>query len=195
MKNNFVKDIEGGDYNFVWEESMQKDLKHKYRINEKIRAKEVRLIGPDGKQIGIVAVSEALRMAEDYGLDLVEIAPNATPPVCKIMDFGQFLYQEAKKAKEAKKKQAVIEIKEIKLSPKTDKHDLEIKIKHILRFLEEKNKVKIRVVFKGRELSHPELADKVFATIFQAVEGKAQVESSPKLEGRQMIAVLAPLKK
>ncbi|MFN4131642.1 MAG: translation initiation factor IF-3 [Caldimicrobium sp.] len=174
---------------------MQKDLKHKYRINEKIKAKEVRLIGPDGKQIGIVPISEALRIAENYGLDLVEIAPSATPPVCKIMDFGQFLYQEAKKAKEAKKKQTVIEIKEIKLSPKTDKHDLEIKIKHILRFLEEKNKVKIRVVFKGRELSHPELADKVFATIFQAVEGKAQVESPPKLEGRQMIAVLAPLKK
>lgn len=174
---------------------MQQELKHKYRINEKIRAKEVRLIGPDGKQIGIVPLAEALRKAEDYGLDLVEIAPNAVPPVCRIMDFGEFLYQEAKKAKEAKKKQAVIEVKEIKLSPKTDKHDLEVKIKHILRFLEEKNKVKIRVVFKGRELSHPEMADRVFTAIFQAVEGKAIVESPPKLEGRQMIAVLAPVKK
>ncbi len=174
---------------------MQKDLKHKYRVNEKIRAQEVRLIGPEGKQIGIVPLREALRMAEDYGLDLVEIAPSATPPVCKIMDFGEFLYHEAKKAKEAKKKQAVVEVKEIKLSPKTDKHDLEVKIKHILRFLEDKNKVKVRVVFKGRELSHPEMADRVFATIFQAVEGVAQVESPPKLEGRQMIAVLAPIKK
>ncbi|MFN3505205.1 MAG: translation initiation factor IF-3 [Caldimicrobium sp.] len=174
---------------------MQKDLKHKYRVNEKIRAKEVRLIGPDGKQIGVVPISEALRIAENYGLDLIEIAPTANPPVCKIMDFGQFLYQEAKKAKEAKKKQAVIETKEIKLSPKTDKHDLEVKIRHILRFLEEKNKVKIRVVFKGREIAHPELADKIFATIFQAVEGKAQVEIPPKLEGRQMIAILAPVKK
>lgn len=174
---------------------MQQDLKHKYRVNEKIRAKEVRLIGPDGKQIGIVPLSEALRRAEEFGLDLVEIAPQAVPPVCRIMDFGEFLYHEAKKAKEAKKKQVQIEVKEIKLSPKTDKHDLDVKIKHILRFLEEKNKVKIRVIFKGREISHPEMADRVFLAIFQAVEGKAQVESPPKLEGRQMIAVLSPLKK
>ncbi|MGC9109078.1 MAG: translation initiation factor IF-3 [Caldimicrobium sp.] len=174
---------------------MQQELKSKYRVNEKIRAKEVRLIGPDGKQIGIVPLSEALRIAEDYGLDLVEVAPTATPPVCKIMDFGEFLYQEAKKAKEAKKKQTVIEVKEIKLSPKTDKHDLEVKIKHILRFLEDNNKVKIRVVFKGRELAHPELADRVFSAIFQAIEGKGQVEVPPKLEGRQMIAVISPVKK
>ena len=174
---------------------MQQEIKNKYRVNEKIRAKEVRLIGPDGKQIGIVPLSEALRIAEDYGLDLVEVAPTATPPVCKIMDFGEFLYQEAKKAKEAKKKQTVIEVKEIKLSPKTDKHDLEVKIKHILRFLEDNNKVKIRVVFKGRELAHPELADRVFSAIFQAIEGKGQVEVPPKLEGRQMIAVISPVKK
>lgn len=173
---------------------MQQDLKHKYRVNEKIRAKEVRLIGPDGKQIGIVPLSEALRRAEDLGLDLVEVAPHAVPPVCKIMDFGEFLYQEAKKAKEAKKKQVQIEVKEIKLSPKTDKHDLMVKIKHILRFLEDRNKVKIRVVFKGREITHPEMADRIFTAIFQAVEGKAQVESPPRLEGRQMIAVLAPKK-
>lgn len=174
---------------------MQKDLKSKYRVNEKIRAKEVRLIGPDGKQIGIVPLSEALRIAEDYGLDLVEVAPTANPPVCKIMDFGEFLYHEAKKAKEAKKKQTVIEVKEIKLSPKTDKHDLEVKIKHILRFLDDNNKVKIRVVFKGRELAHPELADRVFTAIFQAIEGRGQVEVPPKLEGRQMIAIISPLKK
>lgn len=174
---------------------MQKDLKNKYRVNEKIRAKEVRLIGPDGKQIGIVPLSEALRIAEDHGLDLVEVAPAANPPVCKIMDFGEFLYHEAKKAKEAKRKQTVIEVKEIKLSPKTDKHDLEVKIKHILRFLEENNKVRIRVVFKGRELSHPELADRVFTAIFQAIEGKGFVEMPPKLEGRQMIAIVSPTKK
>jgi len=174
---------------------MQQYLKSKYRVNEKIRAKEVRLIGPDGKQIGIVPLSEALRIAEDYGLDLVEVAPNANPPVCKIMDFGEFLYQEAKKAKEAKKKQATVEVKEIKLSPKTDKHDLEVKIKHILRFLEEKNKVRIRVIFKGREIAHPELADRVFSAIFQAIEGKGVVESPPKLEGRQMVALLSPVKK
>ncbi len=171
------------------------DLKKKYRINERIRAKEVRLIGPDGKQIGIVPLSEALRIAQDYELDLVEVAPNANPPVCKIMDFGEFLYQEAKKAKEAKKKQTKVELKEIKLSPKTEKHDLEVKIKHILRFLEDNNKVKIRVVFKGRELAHPEMAQRVLEPIFEATKEIAQVESKPKLEGRQMITILAPKKK
>lgn len=174
---------------------MVKDLKRKYRVNEKIRAKEVRLIGPDGKQIGIVSLSEALRHAEDYGLDLVEVAPTANPPVCKIMDFGEFLYQEAKKAKEAKKRQKQIEVKEIKLSPKTDKHDLEVKIRHILRFLEDKNKVKIRIVFKGREILHPEMANRVLQPIFEAVKEKAQIESPPKMEGRQMITILTPLSK
>ena len=174
---------------------MGKDLKKKYRINEQIRAREVRLIGPDGKQIGIVSLSEALRYAEDYGLDLVEVAPNAKPPVCKIMDFGEFLYQEAKKAKEAKKKQVQVELKEIKLSPKTEKHDLEVKIKHILRFLEDKNKVKIRVVFKGREIVHPEMADRVLQPIFEAVKDKAKIEMAPKFEGRQLITILAPVGK
>jgi translation initiation factor IF-3 len=174
---------------------MQKDLKKKYRVNEQIKAKEVRLIDPDGKQIGIVSLSEALRYAEDYGLDLVEIAPTANPPVCKIMDFGEFLYQEAKKAKEAKKKQKQIEIKEIKLSPKTDKHDLEVKIRHILRFLEDENKVRIRIVFKGREIAHPEMADRVLQAILEAVKDKAQIESPPKIEGKQMITVIAPILK
>jgi len=128
------------------------------------------------------------------GLDLVEVAPNANPPVCKIMDFGEFLYQEAKKAKEAKKKQVQPQLKEIKLSPKTEKHDLEVKIKHILRFLNDKNKVKVRVVFKGRELAHPELAQRVLQPIFEAVKDIAQIEKQPKLEGRQMITILAPKK-
>lgn len=174
---------------------MQKDIREKYRVNEKIKAKEVRLIGPDGKQIGIVPLSEALNIADQYGLDLVEIAPHVTPPVCKIMDFGEFLYQEAKKAKEAKKRQVQIEVKEIKLSPKTEKHDLEVKIKHILRFLEDKNKVKIRVVFKGREILHPELAERVLQPIFEAVKEKAQIETPPKLEGKQLITVLTPILK
>jgi len=174
---------------------MQKDLKKKYRVNEQIKAKEVRLIDPDGKQIGIVSLPEALRYAEDYGLDLVEIASTANPPVCKIMDFGEFLYQEAKKAKEAKKKQKQIEIKEIKLSPKTDKHDLEVKIRHILRFLEDENKVRIRIVFKGREIAHPEMADRVLQAILEAVKDKAQIESPPKTEGKQMITVIAPILK
>lgn len=174
---------------------MQKDLKKKYKVNDQIKAKEVRLIGPDGKQIGIVSLKEALKYAEDYGLDLVEIVPTAEPPVCKIMDFGEFLYQEAKKAKEAKKKQVQVEIKEIKLSPKTDKHDLEVKIRHILRFLEDKNKVRIKVVFKGREIAHPELADRVLQPIFEAVKEIAQIEIPPKLEGKQLVTLISPLKK
>ncbi|WP_363315434.1 translation initiation factor IF-3 [Thermosulfurimonas sp.] len=169
--------------------------KRKYRVNEKIRAREVRLIGPDGKQIGIVPLREALAKAEEYGLDLVEVAPQARPPVCKIMDYGQFLYQEAKKAKEARKRQAQVEIKEIKVRPKTEEHDLQTKIKHIRRFLEDRNKVKIRVFFRGREIVHPELAQKVLQKIQDAVKDLGQVEMAPRMEGRQMIMILAPLKK
>ncbi|WP_343036328.1 translation initiation factor IF-3 [Thermosulfurimonas marina] len=169
--------------------------KRRYRINEQIRAREVRLIGPDGKQIGIVPLREALARAEEYGLDLVEVAPQASPPVCKIMDYGQFLYQEAKKAKEAKKRQSQVELKEIKVRPKTEEHDLQTKIRHIRRFLEDNNKVKIRVFFRGREIVHPELAQKVLQKIQEAVKDLGQVEMAPRMEGRQMIMILAPLKK
>ncbi len=169
--------------------------KRKYRINERIRAKEVRLIGPDGKQIGIVPLREALAKAEEYGLDLVEVAPQASPPVCKIMDYGQFLYQEAKKAKEAKKRQTQVELKEIKVRPKTEEHDLQTKIRHIRRFLEDKNKVKIRVFFRGREMAHPELGQQVLQKIQEAVKDLGRVEMAPRMEGRQMIMILGPVKK
>ncbi|MBX6423568.1 translation initiation factor IF-3 [Thermosulfurimonas sp. F29] len=169
--------------------------KRKYRVNERIRAREVRLIGPDGKQIGIVPLREALARAEEYGLDLVEVAPQANPPVCKIMDYGQFLYQEAKKAKEAKKRQTQVELKEIKVRPKTEEHDLQTKIRHIRRFLEDRNKVKIRVFFRGREIVHPELAHQVLQKIQDAVKDLGQVEMAPRMEGRQMIMILAPVKK
>ncbi|WP_028845828.1 translation initiation factor IF-3 [Thermodesulfatator atlanticus] len=173
---------------------MSKIDKKKYRVNERIRAPRVRLIDASGKQVGIVSREEALRLAEEQGLDLVEIAPQADPPVCRIMDYGQFLYQQAKKAKEAKKKQAVVEVKEIKVRPKTDVHDLETKIRHIKRFLKDKNKVKIRVFFRGREITKPELGMEVLKKILQAVEEEAQVEMKPKMEGRQMIMVLGPKK-
>jgi len=169
--------------------------KRRYRVNQQIRAREVRLVGPDGKQIGIVSLREALARAEEYGLDLVEVAPQADPPVCKIMDYGQFLYQEAKKAKEAKKRQTQVELKEIKVRPKTEEHDLQTKIRHIRRFLEERNKVKIRVFFRGREIVHPELAYQVLQKIQEAVKDLGQVEMKPRMEGRQMIMILAPLKK
>ena len=169
--------------------------KRKYRINEKIRAREVRLIGPEGKQIGIVSLGEALAKAEEYGLDLVEVAPQADPPVCKIMDYGQFLYQEAKKAKEAKKRQSQVELKEIKVRPKTEEHDLQTKVRHIRRFLEDGNKVKIRVFFRGRELAHPELGRQVLQKIEEAVKELGRVEMAPRMEGRQMIMILGPIKK
>ncbi len=173
---------------------MAKVDKKKFRVNEKIRAKIVRLIDSDGKQIGIVPIEEALARAQDQGLDLVEVAPQADPPVCRIMDYGQFLYQQAKKAKEARKKQAVIEVKEIKVRPKTEPHDLETKIRHIKRFLKSKNKVKIRVFFRGREITKPELGHEVLKKILAAVEDEAQVEMKPRMEGRQMIMILAPKK-
>ncbi|AEH45453.1 translation initiation factor IF-3 [Thermodesulfatator indicus DSM 15286] len=173
---------------------MAKIDKKKYRVNERIRVPKVRLIDADGKQVGIVSREEALRLAEEQGLDLVEIAPQADPPVCRIMDYGQFLYQQAKKAKEAKKKQAVVEVKEIKVRPKTDTHDLETKIRHIKRFLKDKNKVKIRVFFRGREITKPELGMEVLKKILEAVENEAQVEMRPRMEGRQMIMILGPKK-
>ncbi len=173
---------------------MAKIDKRKFRVNEKIRAPRVRLVDASGKQVGIVSRDEALRMAQDQGLDLVEVAPQADPPVCRIMDYGQFLYQQAKKAKEARKKQTVVEVKEIKVRPKTDVHDLETKIRHIKRFLKDKNKVKVRVFFRGREITKPELGMEVLKKILAEVEGEAQVEMKPRMEGRQMIMVLAPKK-
>lgn len=173
---------------------MAKVDKKKFRVNEKIRAPRVRLVDADGKQVGVVSREEALRRAQEQGLDLVEVAPQADPPVCRIMDYGQFLYQQAKKAKEARKKQTVVEVKEIKVRPKTDTHDLETKIRHIKRFLKERNKVKVRVFFRGREITKPELGLEVLNKILSAVEGEAQVEMKPRMEGRQMIMILAPKK-
>ncbi len=173
---------------------MAKIDKKKFRVNERIKANTVRLIDADGKQVGIVSLQEALARAQDQGLDLVEVAPQADPPVCRIMDYGQFLYQQAKKAKEARKKQATVEVKEIKVRPKTEAHDLETKIRHIKRFLNQKNKVKIRVFFRGREITKPELGQEVLKKILAAVEDQAQVEMKPRMEGRQMIMILAPKK-
>ncbi|NPA49664.1 MAG: translation initiation factor IF-3 [Thermodesulfobacteria bacterium] len=171
---------------------MAKIDKKKFRVNERIRAPKVRVVDSDGKQLGILSRHEALRLAQDQGLDLVEVAPQADPPVCRIMDYGQFLYQQAKKAKEARKKQTIVEVKEIKVRPKTDVHDLETKIRHIKRFLKDKNKVKVRVFFRGREITKPELGMEVLKKILSAVEEEAQVEMKPRMEGRQMIMVLAP---
>jgi translation initiation factor IF-3 len=162
------------------------------RVNHRIRVPEVRVIGADGTQLGILTSSDAIRAALDQGLDLVEVNPKADPPVCKIMDFGKFKYEEKKKANEAKKKQNVVEIKEVKVRPKTDDHDLETKIKHIRRFLEEGNKAKITVRFRGREITHPEKGREVIDEILKALEGLIVVESNAMMEGKAMTLLIAP---
>ncbi|HMK35665.1 MAG TPA: translation initiation factor IF-3 [Desulfomonilaceae bacterium] len=164
----------------------------KVRVNQKIRAAKVRVISPDGEQLGILDVPEALRRSEEYGLDLVEVAPNVEPPVCKIMDYGKFRYEESKKEHERKKKQATVVLKEIKLRPKTEEHDLDYKVKRLMGFLEENCKVKVTIMFRGREITHPEQAHVLIGKILELVGDGAQIEQPAKFEGRNMTMVLGP---
>ncbi len=167
----------------------------KTRINEEIIAKEIRLIGADGEQLGIVAPRKALTLAEEKELDLVEIAPQATPPVCKIMDYGKFKYEQQKKEKLLKKKQLNIVIKEVRYHPTTDTHDFDFKLRHARQFLLEGNKVKAAVVFRGRQMAHQELGFELLTKLKQELEDVALVEKEPSMEGRSMIAIFAPDKK
>jgi translation initiation factor IF-3 len=153
---------------------------------------EIRVIGADGTMLGVMNTDEARRMAESLDLDLVEVNPKASPPVCKIMDYGRFKYEEKKRQADARKRQTQIALKEIKLRPKTDEHDLDFKTKHVRRFLEEGNKVKLTVRFRGREITHPETAERQIAAIVQAVQDIGTVETSARLEGRSMTAILTP---
>ncbi len=162
------------------------------RINDLIRAREVRLIDQDGQNVGVVTRIDAMERAVAAGLDLVEISPDAEPPVCKILDFGKFKYQEQKKAAEARKKQKIVEIKEIKLRPNIDDHDYDVKMKAIHRFFEEGDKVKITLRFRGREMAHQSLGMDVLRRVRSDLEAIAKVESEPRFEGRQMVMVLAP---
>ncbi|MDL2275577.1 translation initiation factor IF-3 [Desulfosarcina sp. OttesenSCG-928-G10] len=162
------------------------------RINQNIRVREVRLIDPEGNQLGILPIHQALAKANDYGLDLVEISSTAKPPVCKIMDYGRFKYEQTKKQQEAKKKQTTFQVKEIKLRPKTGEHDLETKMGHIRKFLERKDKVKVTVMFRGREITMAERGREHLEQIAAALEELAVVEQAPKFEGRIMMMVLAP---
>ena len=161
-------------------------------INKNIRAKEVRVIDPDGNQIGIIPTYKALATAGDFGLDLVEISPNANPPVCKIMDYGRYKYELTKKKQEAKKKQSTFQLKEIKVRPKTGEHDLQTKINHIKKFIAKKDKVKVTVMFRGREITLSQLGRDVLERIVQETEEFAAVEQYPKFEGRTMYMLLAP---
>jgi len=162
------------------------------RINEEINVMRVRLVDDRGQMVGIVGRNEALTMAADAGLDLVEISPNADPPVCKLLDFGKFKYEEQKKKNEARKKQKVIEVKEIKLRPSIDDHDYDVKMRSMNKFIEEGDKVKVTMRFRGRELAHQELGMNVLMRVRDDLDGIAKVEQMPRMEGRQMTMVVAP---
>ena len=165
-----------------------------HRINDRIEAREVRLVAQDGEMMGVVALTDALDRADEVGLDLVEISPNATPPVCKILDYGKFKYEAQKKANAARKKQKVIEVKEIKMRPSIDQHDYGIKMRKVRGFLDEGDKVKVTMRFRGREMAHQHLAINILEKVREEMGDLAKVEQFPKLEGRQMIMVMAPLK-
>ena len=157
-----------------------------------IRVPEVRVIGQEGDQLGIVATADALQMAEEQGLDLVEVAPNEKPPVCRIMDFGKYKYQQSKRLQQAKKKQKVILVKEIKLRPKTEEHDYNFKSQHVRRFLQDGHKAKVTIVFRGREMAHTELGRRILDRMAGELEDVSTIEQTPKQEGRNMAMVLSP---
>ncbi|HUF99532.1 MAG TPA: translation initiation factor IF-3 [Ilumatobacter sp.] len=163
-----------------------------HRVNDRIRAREVRLIGPDGDQLGIKAVPDALRMARGLELDLVEVAPAAKPPVCRIMDYGKFRYEEAQKAKEARRKSTNVTIKEVKFRPKIGKGDFDTKMRHLLEFIGDGHKVKVTLQFRGREMAHPELGRKILDDVIAAAGPIAKVENQARMEGRTMSLVIAP---
>ena len=152
----------------------------------------MRVVGASSEQLGIMPLSEALALADSQQLDLVEVSPTAVPPVCRIMDYGKFKYEQSKKLQEAKKKQTQVQVKEVKLRPKTDEHDLQFKVKHIRRFIEEGNKAKVTLVFRGREITHTELGLKVLERVANDLEDVAIVEFRPKMEGRSMFMIVAP---
>ncbi|WP_373418523.1 translation initiation factor IF-3 [Roseinatronobacter sp. S2] len=162
------------------------------RVNDRIRAPEIRLIGAEGENLGVVTPAQAVVMAEEVGLDLVEISPNATPPVCKIMDFGKYKYEVQKREAEARKKQHIIEIKEVKFRPNTDTHDYDVKMRNVIRFLEAGDKVKVTLRFRGREMAHQNIGSELLHRVAGDIEELGKVESMPKMEGRQMIMMIAP---
>mgnify|MGYP000615128947 FL=1 len=162
------------------------------RINEEIRAREVRVIGSDGEQLGIMSGREAQQLAYEKHLDLVEIAPTAKPPVCRIMDYGKYRYEQQKREKESRKKQKTFDIKEVKLRPGIEEHDFNVKFKNAVRFLEDGDKVKVTIMFRGRELSHTELGEVLLNKMAAKLKEMAVVERQPKLEGKNMIMIVAP---
>lgn len=174
-----------------------KPIEQRVRVNEAIHARQVRVIDEEGNQLGIMAPADALRDAYERGLDLVEVAPNAVPTVCRIMDYGKYKYQQSKRAKESKKHQHVVSVKEVKYRPKIDTHDFDYKTNHVREFLQEGNKVKVTIMFRGRELAHPEFGHELLARVVEATKDLSQEVIDPKrlrLEGRNMTLVLSPAK-
>ena len=162
------------------------------RINEEIRAREVRVVADEGEQLGIMSGRDALNLALERHMDLVEIAPNAKPPVCRIMDYGKYRYEQQKRDKEARKKQKSFDIKEVKLRPGIEDHDFDVKFKNAVRFLEDGDKVKVTIMFRGRELSHPELGEVLLIKMAKQLEDLAIIERAAKLEGKNMIMIVSP---
>jgi translation initiation factor IF-3 len=179
---------------FVFLRRFPISTERRVRVNRQIRISPVRVIGPDGEQLGILPVEEALAAAEQEGLDLVEVAPTARPPVVRIMDYGKFKYEEARQARAARKKQHQIQIKEVKMRPGIEPHDFEFKIRHARRFLQEGDKVKVTMMFRGRQITHPELGRQVLQDVAEALQDVGKVESQPSMEGRSMIMIVAPKK-
>jgi translation initiation factor IF-3 len=161
-------------------------------VNSEIRAATVRVIGEDGSQLGIVQLKQALEIAKEAGLDLVEVAPQLDPPVCRIMDYGKFRYQQTKKVHEAKKRRTIIQVKEVKLRPKTEEHDYQFKLRNIRRFLDKKNKTKVSLMFRGREIQYQETARGILNRIAEETKDLAVIEQAPRLEGRNMTMILGP---
>ena len=162
------------------------------RVNDQIRTATVRVIGAAGEQIGVMGTEEAIKMAQEDGYDLVEVSPTADPPVCKVADYGKFKYEQKRKQREAKKKQTVIQVKEVKFRPKTEKHDFDFKMRHIRRFLDEGNKVRVTIVYRGREMTHPELGRLVIDRIVGELDELAVIEQNAKMEGRRLQLLIAP---
>ena len=163
------------------------------RVNDRIRSDEIRLIGAEGENVGVVTPARAMAMADEAGLDLVEISPNAAPPVCKIMDFGKYKYETQKKEAEARKKQKIIEIKEVKFRPNTDTNDYEVKMRNVYKFLENGDKVKVTLRFRGREMAHQNLGRELLERVAEDTKEQGRVENFPKMEGRQMVMLIGPL--
>jgi translation initiation factor IF-3 len=170
-----------------------KEIENKnVRVNREIRSSQVRLIGPEGNQIGIVPLAEALEQASGFGLDLVEVSPKSDPPVCKIMDYGKYKYLQTKKTHGAKKKQASGQLKEVKMRPKTEEHDLQVKLRNVERFLKGGHKTKISIVFRGREMAHKDLGERMMERIIGETKEWGVAEHPPKFEGRSIVVILAP---